>query len=407
MELVSRRDGRASKAQPTGEPGLHREIALVLACARTRMTPSHQVRVEKLLQSDLRWGDTLRFAAQHKLEPLLRRNLSPHKERLPQSVVGHLDGKASLTAARNLLFAAELLRVTERLEADGIETLPYRGPILAADVYGELGLRQFNDLDILVHGAEVEQARRSVQDLGYQIKAHPAPSDAWYRRSMHHYTFTRDPGRLILELHWDVAPRFLGVHLDAGTWRRARTAQLAGATLNTLCREDLLFILCIHGTVHGWERIGWICDVAELLRATPDLDWDHVVNLASRHRTRRVLRLALALARELLDATLPEGMCTEIVGDAAVEPLVHLVTERIITHTLPPSGPTPRFIHWGVHLGVQDDWSGRLRQRCRSAFVPSQEDWEALPLPASLGWLHPMLRPMRLLLKHRVRLRGR
>jgi len=407
MELVSRRAGKTGRAQPTGELVLPREIALVLACSRTRMTPLHEAQVEQLLDSGLSWGDTLRFAAQHKLEPLLRRNLSPHSERIPQFVVGHLDGQASLSAATNLYFAAELLRVVERLKADGIETLPYRGPLLAADVYGELASRQFNDLDILVHSADVERARRSVQDLGYQIKAHPAPSDAWYRRSMHHYTFVREAGRLILELHWDVAPRFLGVHLDPASWQRARPVSLAGATLNTLCPEDLLFALCVHGTLHGWERISWICDVAELLRATPELDWARVGELVSRHRTWRMLRLALALARDLLDATLPEGVDADVAGDPAVEPLVHLVTERIITNTTPHPGPTPRYVQWGVHLGVQDDGIGRLRQRWRSIFIPSFEDWEALHLPAVLGWLHPVLRPVRLLLKHGWRFQAR
>src|SRR5207244_11975507 len=47
---------------------------------------------------------------------------------------------------------------------------------------------------------------------------------------------------------------------------------LGGTLVRTLSAEHLLLVLCAHGAKHCWERLGWICDVAELLRGTPALD---------------------------------------------------------------------------------------------------------------------------------------
>src|SRR3712207_8653927 len=42
-----------------------------------------------------------------------------------------------------------------------------------------------------------------------------------------------------------------------------------------------LLILCVHGTKHIWGRLSWICDVAELLRTQPDMDWEYVLDRKS------------------------------------------------------------------------------------------------------------------------------
>ena len=41
---------------------------------------------------------------------------------------------------------------------------------------------------------------------------------------------------------------------------------LAALAYGNLSLENLLLVRCAHGSKHLWERLGWICDVAELIR---------------------------------------------------------------------------------------------------------------------------------------------
>jgi hypothetical protein len=49
-------------------------------------------------------------------------------------------------------------------------------------------------------------------------------------------------------------------------WERLEPIDLVGTAVLGLPLEDVLLFLCLHGFKHGWERVGWICDVTELLR---------------------------------------------------------------------------------------------------------------------------------------------
>jgi hypothetical protein len=58
-----------------------------------------------------------------------------------------------------------------------------------------------------------------------------------------------------------------------------------------LVGEDLLLILCAHGAKHLWMALGWICDVAELLRVHRDMNWPDILEEArSRLSARRAGR---------------------------------------------------------------------------------------------------------------------
>ena len=67
-----------------------------------------------------------------------------------------------------------------------------------------------------------------------------------------------------------------------------------------LAPEDSLLILCVHANKHQWSRLGWICDIAEMLRSHPDLNWPVVMEQARMLRSERMLLLGLLLARESL-----------------------------------------------------------------------------------------------------------
>ena len=49
----------------------------------------------------------------------------------------------------------ELNKILKLLKANNIDTIPYKGPVLASLAYGDIALRQFQDLDISINQSDI------------------------------------------------------------------------------------------------------------------------------------------------------------------------------------------------------------------------------------------------------------
>jgi hypothetical protein len=133
--------------------------------------------------------------------------------------------------------------------------------------------------------------------------------EAAHLQSFHAYSLVREHGRVAVALHWKVMPSYFAVPLDPkGLWEHLEPIDLVGTAVPSLPLEDVLLFLCIHGFKHGWERLGWICDMAELLRVHQRMDWGRVLEQAEASGSRRILLLGVLLASDLLGAARPEGL---------------------------------------------------------------------------------------------------
>jgi hypothetical protein len=185
-----------------------------------------------------------------------------------------------------------------------------------------------------------------------------------------------------------------------------------GTDVCTFPPEELLLFLCAHGAKHGWRRLEWICGVAELLRVRPQLDWDQVFKLAEQLGSRRMLFVGLSLATNLLGATLPRAVGQSVKADRVGTRLAERVSETLfhapegnrglLDTPIPIVGLSPRLI--GFHLQAKERLRDKVqygleiaRHMAHDVLTPNRKDEELLPLPASLTFLHYLLRPFRLL----------
>jgi hypothetical protein len=85
----------------------------------------------------------------------------------------------------------------------------------------------------------------------------------------------------------------------------------------------------VHGAKHYWSKLGWICDVAELLRAHPGLKWTALLLQAKQLGATRMLFLGVFLAHALLGTKLPEEVWRKIQSDIVVTWLADKVQARL------------------------------------------------------------------------------
>jgi hypothetical protein len=375
------------------------EIELLLCCARTQIDPMTVERIKVLLQQDIDWTYFIQTSARHGVMPFLYWSLNATcPELVPKPILSELRNFFHTNAQHNLLLTQELLRLLNLFQEHAIPAIPFKGPVLAVSAYGNLALRQFCDLDILVHERNGLRSKEMLVSQGYRF------DDDGKTLSVE-----RQWGIVQLDVQWRITRKEFGFNLDSeGLWKRRKSISVGGTTVFTLSTEDLLLLLCVHGSKHLWERLAWICDIAELVRVHQDIDWEKVIERASRAGTKRMLFLGLFLSWDLLEANLPEKILQRIQADPVVKSLAAQLSERMfaqVDETVQVDEPTfyrgERNVFFiRMHERPQDRIRFFLLTQGIHWLIPNKQDQAFLPLPTHLYFLYYLIRPIRLIGKY-------
>lgn len=353
-------------------------------------------RVRESLRREPDWDILRRTAGVHGLLPFLYSRLKEAAQDLvPQAEMARWKGLYQANARRNLVMTARLLKVLKVFEAHGIRAVPLKGPVLAEAAYGDIALRTFSDLDILVLKRDIPKVKELLISGGFRpwYTFTKRQEDA-YLKQVKEYPFEAGNGELQLDVHWKFAPQYMGDRDIGGALDRARPGRVGGVEVPILSDEDTLLMLCIHGTYHLWTGLGLVCDVVRFLEARAGMDLPEVLRKAEEYGLRRDYLLGLALARDLLGAELPEGIGEEVEKDRAVGTL----RAHVRTSLFRREDGSPGFLETGwFHLKQIDRFADKTGYVLIRALMPTVEDWKRFPLPDSLYFLYFLSRPLRLL----------
>jgi hypothetical protein len=372
------------------------EAELLLCCARTRLSATLSTRIAELLRSKLDWDFVVAQAIAHGVAPLVYFHLS--NKVIPAAVRESLRAKSIAETRWNLFLASQLYNLMGLFAQHRIAAVPFKGVSLAAAVYGDLALREGGDLDILLCREHALQARQLLLDLGY-MPEHRLTEKQTRAYLRYHYAFVLSHPRhgTVVELHWQVAPRYFCVDLDfAGILKRVEPIPLEESVVPGLCPEDLLVALCVHGSRHCWERLIWLTDVAELLASRPGADWTTVLRHAETIGARRMLLLGVHLAVEVLDAPVPDEVRRRI----AREPGVAAALMEWMQFFQRPAIEQGLLARMPFHLRCRERFGDRVAYTFRLLTTPTVEDWRLVSLPEPLAFLYLFLRVPRLLRKY-------
>jgi hypothetical protein len=381
-----------------------RELQCLIACARPVLSSVDADRLRATLGWGLDWDRLILLAERHGLAPLLYWHASREAASgVPAQALASLRDTFEATHVFNVLLTAELVSLLGALKEAGIEAMPFKGPAIAVALYGRLGLRPFGDLDILVRADDVWAASAVLTARGFIADA-DIPHDRRAALVRHDYVrmFRRDAGRTLVELHWRVSPRGFGVRFDAdGVWRRRQPITLQGEEWRAPSLEDLLLMLCVHGGRHGWDKLEGIATVAEILRRRGDLDWDAVWRRSREMHCRRMLLLAMRLARGLFGVEPP--------AESLGRPSRHReALAAAVAQDLQADEAASRFSmrQFAVDLRLKDTRIDQLRQCASLVLTPTPEDWAAWRLPPAWSFAYPLVRAVRMARKHTRPSRG-
>lgn len=290
------------------------------------------------------WELVRAIAARHQIDSLVYEGLSLSD--VPASAVEPLRETVRQNTKRNLQSTRELVRVLDAFEDEGVRAIPFKGPVLAVEAYGDLNRRTFLDLDVLVHPDDALDAGRTLRARGYDA----GPEFGLLRRfgldspllaDVSECSF-RHPERGEVELRWrhghwanPLATSF------EDWWQRRATTTLAGRDVPVLSPEDRVLMLVTHANKHAWRRLAWLADVTAVVQSE-DVNWNELERRATAWGVTRAVHVGVVLAGSLSEevaGTVPADVRRRAREDRFAGLLADRVTSRLAAD---PLGTTSR-----------------------------------------------------------------
>jgi putative nucleotidyltransferase-like protein len=210
---------------------------------------------------------------------------------------------SSLVVNRTLHIALDKILVA--FAAQGIETIPLKGVMLAERYYPALALRPASDIDLLVRPDDVPAAMRALAALGYLPRAGSESLTGKHALRFLELQLSQPNGPSI-ELHTTLAriPSYRGSLPLTKIWDRSRVEQVGGQRVLCLALQDELRYLSLHyAAQHRDARLFWLVDIVQVVKALPRAwSWNAFVIETTQ------CGLAMPVAKTLQDATNALGL---------------------------------------------------------------------------------------------------
>jgi len=285
---------------------------LFVLCSRPSPGAGAREEVLRLAGSVLDWDRALGKAEEEGILPLLYWNLRDDPGAVPAAVLETLRRSFLRNLARNTQVYREMELFLESVRRAGLRVALTKGGRLALDLYPDVALRPFWDVDFIVHPSDWPALKKTLGGIGYTEAADsgggPAAADPPLDWTYSPY-YRKDS--LFLEFHFTP----LGLHFrnreEDGLWSSASRLSVRGTEAMVLPAEHELCYLCIHAQQHSYQRLVWLSDIAELA-SRPGLDWDRVLKISRAERVKGPVFYGLHLANTLWPGAVPPGPLAEL-----------------------------------------------------------------------------------------------
>ncbi len=235
---------------------------------------------------------------------------------IPREIMYQLRTAYQGNLARNMYLYTELKRILETFFDKGVKVIVLKGAALAKTVYGDIGLRQMSDIDLLVKREDLPHAEDIMSGLGYRFQGDMPPD--WYRENHQHISYIHPEKNIPVEIHWHISRRahlsrirIVDTDIMERWWERAQNIEFSGSKALMLCPEDLILHLCLHFFKHRFisqdesftskGALIQMCDIFQTLKHyRGKIDWVRLKSEAEKYRIESLISTTLFIVREIM-----------------------------------------------------------------------------------------------------------
>src|SRR5471032_895721 len=180
-----------------------------LLCLMVRQRPDLP-RVRERIAAGFDFEFLFELASAHSVRPMLLLAIAALSgQGVPGTIRASLRYFQRTHLARVLSLSEEVCRVTRLFAAEGNPFAVFKGPVLAAYLYGELAHREYNDIDLIVPPEHMAKAETLLASLGYGNRQGDRAFRQAFLAFQRQYSFVRPEFDAAIDLHW----HFCSLHL--------------------------------------------------------------------------------------------------------------------------------------------------------------------------------------------------
>ncbi|TDE16269.1 nucleotidyltransferase domain-containing protein [Dyadobacter psychrotolerans] len=233
-----------------------------------------------------------------------------HQNNLDISFRSSLAGLCQNIAINNLLSVRQQAEIIKLLENNGIQSYAYKGSLWAEWLYGDVGKREFGDIDLLIKPAQFEPAIEVLKSAGYlpdeyrQYLLDKPDRKADFFKTDYHIPLVNTSLNTssMVEAHWQVAYPRLCFDFFSDEWDKYQeTYSLHKSHIKGFSNEyQFLLLLVHHGGKEQWSRIKYIADFSAYLKSHgSNTNWKLVEELAKSKGILKLYKTSLGLLKAL------------------------------------------------------------------------------------------------------------
>jgi len=180
------------------------EESMVVLCCSIDPDDNRLEKVDNLLSKRLCWDHIFKISNLHGVSSLILKNFEQCKNRaaIPSLFLKKFEKEYHKTAYKNLLFTNEYKKIVLSFNKKNIKIIPLKGIAFLEQIYNNIGLRPFSDIDVLVEKNNIDCAEKILTTMGYRKKKESALK---IKRHFHSVYWKKiGPVIIPLELHWDI-----------------------------------------------------------------------------------------------------------------------------------------------------------------------------------------------------------
>jgi hypothetical protein len=342
----------------------------------------------------------INLASRHGLAPCVIQELLQHATAaLPESAVVEFRRWLRAHTLRSMQLTTQLIQILDRLEGQGIPTLALKGPVLAQQLYDQPFRREFTDLDILVPKEAVGQVIALLSADGFEAQFGLSSVQLTrFQKNWCEMALYYRARNIVVEIHWRLfSPGYSFSPAAETAWEATGEVFIAQRSITTLSVENQLLFACLHQAKHNWSRLGWIMDLAALVKQSTHMNWKEVPNRAGHFGTARMIRVSLELMQNLFGVPLPSPIKEWAAPDKQSKNIAGRVKQRLFSADCNADERMPTDPLFRAAMESKYD---RAFYWFDNILRPTPLEWALLPLPDRLYPLYYPIRVGRLVCKH-------
>jgi len=271
------------------------DIQLIIECSQH--IPNKK-KIKDLISNIEDWYAFIDLAYAHGVFPLVYKELKSYETEIPQDVLQTMKTDNMSIVKQNMLMSAELIKVMKILEENNIEALAFKGPTLAQMAYGDITLRQYMDLDILVNKKDIYKTYKLLQNTYTRdIERSESQEKIWFKYA--HDLGLTAKNNVHVEFHWQMLDSDHPINLEnINFFQNTHQIKINNYPISVISNEEFLIYLCVHGSKHLYERLEWIVDIDRFINFQK-IDWKKFDNLIEGKNYQKFVYLGLYMANFL------------------------------------------------------------------------------------------------------------